>query len=71
MQCMMCRHGGTGPGTTTMTFERDGTIVVFKNIPAEVCQICGEAYLSAATTQHLLRIVEEATLAGVQFQVRS
>ena len=70
-QCIMCRHVETEPSTTTMTLERDRTIVVFKNVPAEVCQICGEAYLSAATTQHLLRIVQETALTGVQFQVRT
>jgi hypothetical protein len=37
-----------------MTLERDTTTVVFKNVPAEVCQTCGEAYLDAATTRHLL-----------------
>ena len=54
-----------------MTLERDTTMVVVKNVPAEVCQICGEAYLHAATTEHLLHIVEEAARAGVQVQVRS
>ena len=45
--------------------------MVFTNVPAEVCQICGKAYLKAATTEHLLHIVEEAVLAGVQVDVRS
>jgi YgiT-type zinc finger domain-containing protein len=65
MLCVMCRHGETEPGTTTMTLERDTTTVVFKNIPAEVCQICGEAYLDAETTRHLLNIVEEAARVSV------
>ncbi|MGZ3610756.1 MAG: type II toxin-antitoxin system MqsA family antitoxin, partial [Ktedonobacteraceae bacterium] len=54
MRCVICKQGETQPGTTTMTLERDSTTVVFKNVPAEVCQICGEAYLDAATTRHLL-----------------
>ena len=28
-----------------MTLERDTTTVVFKNVPAEVCENCGEAFL--------------------------
>jgi hypothetical protein len=54
-----------------MTLEHDTTTVVFKNVPAEVCQTCGEAYLDAATTRHLLHIVEEAARVGVQVDVRS
>jgi len=68
---MMCRHGETETGTTTMTLERDTTPVVFKNVPAEVCQVCGETYLDAETTRHLLYIIEEAVRAGILVQVRS
>ena len=71
MKCVICKQGETQPGTTTMTLERGTTTVVFKNVPAEVCQTCGEAYLDAKTTRHLLHIVEEAAHAGVLVQVRS
>ncbi|HVB22839.1 MAG TPA: type II toxin-antitoxin system MqsA family antitoxin [Ktedonobacteraceae bacterium] len=71
MKCIMCKWGETQPGTTTMTLERGTTTVVFKNVPAEVCQTCGESYLDAATTRHLLHIVEEAARVGVQVDVRS
>jgi YgiT-type zinc finger domain-containing protein len=71
MQCVVCKQGETEPGTTTMTLERDTTTVVFKNVPAEVRQVCGEAYLDAETTRHVLLIVEEAVRVGVQVTVRS
>lgn len=71
MTCLICKYGDTEPGTTTMTLERYSTTVVFKNVPAEVCQTCGEAYLNAETTRHLLHIVEDAVRAGVQVDVRS
>ncbi len=71
MKCIICKQGETEPGTTTMTLERENTTVVFKNVPAEVCQTCGEAYLDAETTRHLLHIVEEAVRVGVQVDVRS
>lgn len=71
MKCVICKHGETLPGTTTMTLERDTTIIVFKNVPADVCQTCGEAYLDTSTTKDLLRIVDEAAQIGVQVDVRS
>jgi YgiT-type zinc finger domain-containing protein len=71
MKCVICKQGETQPGTTTMTLERDATTVGFKNVPAVVCEICGEAYLDAATTRHILHIVVEAARIGVQVDVRS
>jgi YgiT-type zinc finger domain-containing protein len=70
MKCVICKHGEIQAGTTTMTLERNETTVVLKNVPAEVCQTCGEAYVDAATTKQLLYIVEEAAKAGVQVDVR-
>lgn len=54
-----------------MTLERDNTTVVFKHVPAEVCDTCGEAYIDSTTTKKLLSIVEDAVKAGVQVDVRS
>jgi len=71
MTCLVCKQGEMQPGTTTMTLERDNTTVVFKHVPAEVCDTCGEAYIDAATTRKLLSIVEDAVKAGVQVDVRS
>lgn len=54
----------------TATFERDGATLVFKGVPAEVCQSCGESYLSSETSQKLLLQAEEAVKKGVQVDVR-
>lgn len=70
MKCVICKHGETRPGTTTITFERDGMTLVFKRVPARICQNCGEAYLDEATTARLLVTAEEAARAGVQVDVR-
>ena len=64
MKCITCRIGETEPGTTTVTLEQDGTIVVFKNVPADVCQTCGEAYTDEEVTDRLLCIVEEEAQKG-------
>ena len=70
MKCVICKHGETRPGTTTITLERDGMTLVFKHVPAQVCQNCGEAYLDEATTARLLATAEEAARAGVHVDVR-
>ena len=48
------------PGTTTATFEADGTTVVIRNVPAEICDACGEGSFDPATTERLLELAEEA-----------
>lgn len=70
MKCVICKYGETQPGATTMTLERDATTIVVKNVPAEVCQTCGEAYIDQAITRQLLHLVEEAVRAGVQVDIR-
>lgn len=71
MKCVICKQGETQMGTTTMTLEHATTTMVFKRVPAEICQTCGEAYLDADTTKRLLHMVEEAAKIGVQVDVRS
>lgn len=70
MNCVICKHGVLHDGTTTLTLERNGALLVFKNIPARVCDNCGEAYLDDAVTQQLLADAERATDAGVEVDVR-
>ena len=45
MKCVICKHGETEPSTTTLTLEREGAVVAFKEVPAHVCTNCGEAYV--------------------------
>jgi len=70
MKCITCKIGDLQPGTTTITLEQDTTTVVFKNVPAEVCQTCGESYVDAEITRRLLHTVEDAARIGVQVDVR-
>ncbi len=70
MKCVVCKLGETRDGTATVTLERNGMILVFKNVPAEVCEVCGEEYVSEETTARLLAAAEEAARAGVQVDIR-
>ncbi len=70
MKCVICKQGETQPGHTTVTLERDRAVLVFRNVPAEVCANCGEAYISEKITAQLLEEAEEAVQARVQVGVR-
>ncbi|HIJ85940.1 MAG: uncharacterized protein HW380_1349 [Magnetococcales bacterium] len=60
MKCALCRHGSTLPGKTTVTLEREGTIVVIRDCPADVCQQCGEYYLNEITTEKIFAVAQDA-----------
>ena len=70
MICVICKHGETRSGTATVTLEREGTTLVIKGVPAQVCMNCGEEYVDEETTSRLLKTAEEAVRAGVQVDVR-
>ena len=70
MHCLICKWDKTQAGTTTITLERAKTTVVFKNVPAQVCENCGEAYVDEETSEHLLQAAEEAARSGVLVDVR-
>jgi YgiT-type zinc finger domain-containing protein len=70
MKCVICRNGETRTGKATVTLERDGTTLVIKGVPAQVCANCGEEYVDETTTSRLLETAEEAARAGVQVDVR-
>jgi len=71
VRCSICKHGQTSPARVTVTLERNGATLVFRDVPAEVCQTCGEQYVDERTTSRLLAQANEAVKAGVQVEVRA
>ena len=57
MKCAICKNGETYPGTTTVTLTRGEATIVIKNVPAEVCDNCGESvsytHLTLPTTPYV------------------
>ncbi|WP_040005471.1 type II toxin-antitoxin system MqsA family antitoxin [Fibrisoma limi] len=69
MICLTCKMGTPEPGLTTVTLERNGAIVVFKDVPAQICDNCGEKYFDADITRRLLTQVEDAVARGAEVEV--
>ena len=70
MNCVICKHGQTRSGSMTATFERGKATIVVKDVPAEVCESCGEGYLSQEVTEKLLKQADAAAKAGAQVDIR-
>jgi YgiT-type zinc finger domain-containing protein len=45
MKCAICISGKTAKGFSTVLLEKDETILVFKQVPSEICENCGEEYI--------------------------
>ena len=69
MKCVLCRHGETHPGTVTVTLQRDSAVIIIKDVPADVCENCGEYYLSENITRAVLRTAEESVRKGVEVEI--
>ena len=65
MKCAICRQGYTESGFTTVTLERKQTTLVFKQVPADICENCGEVYLDSEINQSLLKQAEKELQRGV------
>ena len=70
MKCVICPYGETEPGTTTVALTRDDTTMVIREVPAQICTICGEEYVDAATGRRLSQTAEAAVHEGVQVDAR-
>ena len=69
MKCVICKEGQTRKGFTTVTVEREHTTVIIKDVPAAVCENCGEYYLNEETTQKIQHLTDQAVRAGVEIEV--
>jgi YgiT-type zinc finger domain-containing protein len=69
MDCTLCKSGSTEDGYVTVTLEKGNTIVLIKNVPAEICQNCGHYYLSKEITTMVLNLGKEAYQKGTELEI--
>jgi len=67
--CPTCKNGTLEPGTTTVTVERAGALIIFKEVPADVCNNCGAYFLNEATSKDLYTKANEAIKKGAQVEI--
>lgn len=56
-QCPLC-SGGMDDGITTVPFLIAEKIVVIRNVPAEICADCGEAYMKSQVVGEIERLLD-------------
>lgn len=66
--CPLC-GGHKKQGTTTFTADMEETLVVVRNVPATLCSLCGNTWLSDEVAANIEIIVEEAKKNHRQMEV--
>ena len=69
MICLICKQGEARPGRVTVPMQRGDCTVIIKDVPADVCENCGEYYVSESVTRELLRRVEAAAENGAEIEI--
>ncbi len=69
MTCTICKLGQTRPGNVTVTLQRGECTVVVKEVPADVCENCGEYYLNEAVARELLERASQACERGAEVEI--
>ena len=66
--CPLC-GGHKKQGTATFTADMEDTLVVVRNVPATLCALCGNAWLSDEVAANIEIILEEAKKNHRQMEV--
>ncbi len=69
MKCVICKNGETHPGLTVVTLYRRGNTLVIKNVPAEICENCGEYYLSDEVAARVYEQAEQSLKHGAEVEI--
>jgi YgiT-type zinc finger domain-containing protein len=69
MNCVLCHNGSTEKGFVTVTLEKHNSIILLKNVPAEICTNCGHYYLDKEITNEILQKGNEAISKGTELEI--
>ena len=69
MKCVICKMGHTHPGTATVTLQRDNSVVVIRDVPAEICEDCGEYYLSESVAKRVYADADATVQRHVEVEI--
>ncbi len=69
MNCTNCKMGSLKPGFATVTFNKNGSVIVFKNVPAQVCDTCQDFVVDEETARELLKVSAEEASRGIEVSV--
>ncbi|MCF8277083.1 MAG: YgiT-type zinc finger protein [Flavobacteriales bacterium] len=71
MICSTCQIGTCKEGTTEELFNKNGRLIILKDLPAMVCNNCGAKFYSEQTSQIILDNLKKAENSNAELEVIS
>ena len=56
MQCECCSHEDTTLNLVKVTLKKEKLEVIIKNVPAEICEVCGETIFSKRIRENMMEL---------------
>lgn len=69
-KCITCRNGDMVSGYTTVTLNKGDHIFLFKQVPADICDTCGDYTLSMDVADALLKQANNAENRGAELEIQ-
>lgn len=63
------QNGIHSPGTATVTLQRDNSVVVIRDVPAEIREDCGEYYLTEPVAQRVYADADATVQRHVEVEI--
>lgn len=61
----LCGRGRLNEGVTELKIRIEDSLLVIKNVPARVCNLCDEAYISPETSRQIDEIIAKYRAGGL------
>ena len=68
MKCFMCK-GETEKKLVNYLVDIDNTIIIIKEVPANVCKQCGERYFDNDVMKNLEKIIDEVKKVSIEMSI--
>ena len=68
MKCFMCK-GETEKKLVNYLVDIDNTIIIIKEVPANVCKQCGERYFDNDVMKNLEKIIDEVKRVSIEISI--
>lgn len=69
MNCVICKSGTMNEGTVTVKLEKNGSIILIKEVPAYICDICDHYYLDETIAEEVLKRGNDGLSKGTELEV--
>ncbi len=69
MKCVTCKNGTTIKGFVNVPIVREDKIIFYKNVPAQICNNCGEYFIETDVAKEIYDKANERMNQGVEMEV--